>query len=66
MAGTGAWTEEGRVQGDTQCGIPDLQPRHTYKFRVSCSNALGRSEPLTTDREILARDPWGSSSSTVC
>ena len=57
----GAWTEEGKVQGDTQCGIPDLQPGHAYHFRVSCNNALGRSEPLATDSEILAKDPWGLS-----
>ena len=60
--GTGTWTEEGRVQGDTQCGIPDLQLGHAYNFRVSCHNALGQSEPLTTDREIIAKDPWGLSS----
>lgn len=59
---TGVWTEAGRVQDDTQCGIPDLQPGHKYNFRVCCDNALGRSEPLMADGEILTRDPWGLSS----
>ena len=59
---TGEWTEAGTVQGDTQCGIPDLELGHKYNFRVYCHNALGQSEPLTTDTEILARDPWGTSS----
>ena len=59
---TGRWTEAGRVQGDTQCGIPDLQLGHKYNFRVCSINAAGQSEPLTTDTEILARDPWGLSS----
>lgn len=60
--GTGTWTEAGRVQGDTQCGIPDLELGHKYNFRVCCNNAVGQSDPLTNDAAILARDPWGMSS----
>ena len=60
--GSGKWIEAGMVEGDTQCGIPDLQLGHRYNFRVCCHNAAGQSEPLTTDAEILARDPWGLSS----
>jgi len=63
---TGIWTEAGRVQEDTECGIPDLQPGLKYHFRVFCHNATGQSEPLTTDTEILARDPWGLSSISCC
>jgi len=59
---TGEWIEAGRVQGDTQCGIPDLEPGLKYNFRVCCHNAVGQSGPLTTDTAILARDPWGLSS----
>lgn len=55
------WTEVGRIQGDTQCGIPNLEPGKKYKFRVRACNQEGESEPLATEKEVLARDPWGLS-----
>jgi len=53
------WTEVGRIQGDTQCGIPNLEAGRKYKFRVRACNQEGESEPLATEKEILAKDPWG-------
>lgn len=58
-AGGRKWTEIGRVQEDTQCGIPNLEPGKKYKFRVSACNVEGQSDPLATEKEILAKDPWG-------
>ena len=55
------WTEVGRIQGDTQCGIPSLEPGKKYKFRVRACNQEGQSEPLATEKEMIAKDPWGQS-----
>lgn len=37
-----------------------LQEGHEYEFRISAENALGRSDPLTSDSSIVARDPFGT------
>ena len=58
-ADTGNWFRVGKVQGDTQCGVPGLEPGKKYKFRVKAVNSLGESEPLTSDGETLAKDPFG-------
>ena len=55
----GSWAEVGKVQGDTQCGVPGLKPGRKYKFRVKAVNKEGASEPLVTDQDTLAKDPWG-------
>ena len=55
----GTWTEVGKVTGDTQCGVPGLEPGKSYKFRVKAVNKEGESEPLVTDKETLAKDPYG-------
>lgn len=59
--GTKKWVEVGKVQEDTQCGVPDLEPGKKYKFRVKAVNSEGESEPLVTDTEITAKDPFGKS-----
>ena len=53
------WVKVGKVMGDTQCGVPGLQPGKQYKFRVKAVNSEGESEPLVADSEILAKDPYG-------
>ncbi|ESO03551.1 hypothetical protein HELRODRAFT_191869 [Helobdella robusta] len=55
---TGQWTLVGKVIDDTQCGVPGLEPGKKYKFRVKAVNSLGESEPLTSDGETLAKDPF--------
>jgi hypothetical protein len=57
-AGTNKWVEVGQVQGDTQCGVPGLKPGKKYKFQVKAVNKEGASEPLVTDKDTLAKDPW--------
>lgn len=47
------------MHSDTQCGVPGLKPMRKYKFRVKAVNSEGQSEPLVTDKEILAKDPYG-------
>jgi predicted phage tail protein len=56
---TQKWVKVGRVEGDTQCGVPGLEPGKRYKFRVIAVNSEGQSEPLVTTEEILAKDPYG-------
>jgi hypothetical protein len=55
----GKWEEVGKVQGDTQCGVPGLSPGRKYKFRVKAVNKEGASDPLETDKDTVAKDPWG-------
>ena len=45
---------------DLQCGVPGLEPGHRYMFRVKAVNEEGESEPLVTEKETLAKDPWGN------
>ena len=47
---------------DLQCGVPGLEPGHRYMFRVKAVNEEGESEPLVTEKETLAKDPWGKTS----
>jgi len=56
---TKKWVEVGKVQEDTQCGVPGLEPGKRYKFRVKAVNSEGESEALVTDTDILAKDPFG-------
>ena len=56
---SGKWVKVGKVMGDTQCGVPGLEPGKKYKFRVKAVNSEGESEPLANDNEILAKDPYG-------
>ena len=55
---TGEWVEVGKVKGDTQFGVTGLKAKRKYKFRVKAVNSEGKSEPLVTEKETLAKDPW--------
>lgn len=58
---TKKWVEVGKIQEDTRCGVPGLEAGKKYKFRVKAVNSEGESEPLVTDSEITAKDPFGKS-----
>ncbi|KAK6747288.1 hypothetical protein RB195_000476 [Necator americanus] len=54
---TGRWVPCGRAEG-TKATVNNLQPGHQYKFRVRAVNKEGESDPLATDKEILAKNPY--------
>uniref|UniRef100_A0AAF5DMX8 non-specific serine/threonine protein kinase n=1 Tax=Strongyloides stercoralis TaxID=6248 RepID=A0AAF5DMX8_STRER len=54
---TGRWVPCGRSDG-TKAEVQNLQPGHSYQFRVRAVNKEGESDPLTTDAAILAKNPY--------
>lgn len=57
---TGKWTRVGKVPGDKEeLNITGLEPGSEYKFRVTAVNDEGDSEPLITDKSIIAKNPFG-------
>lgn len=55
---TGRWMPVGRTS-DLEMDVKGLQEGHDYEFRVKAINEEGESEPLVTDRSILAKNPYG-------
>lgn len=39
--------------------VTGLTPEKEYKFRVTAVNAEGESEPLQTEKSIIAKNPFG-------
>lgn len=59
---TGKWVRVGRVPGDsddTEFNVTGLNPGSEYKFRVTAVNNEGDSEPLTSERGVIAKNPFG-------
>lgn len=56
---TGRWVPVGRTN-DTEMDIKGLQEGHEYDFRVKALNEEGESEPLDTDKSIIAKNPYGN------
>ncbi|KAJ1363943.1 Twitchin [Parelaphostrongylus tenuis] len=54
---TGRWVPCGQAQG-TKMTVNNLQPGHDYQFRVRAVNKEGESDPLTTDKPTLAKNPY--------
>uniref|UniRef100_A0AC34GPF1 Twitchin n=1 Tax=Panagrolaimus sp. ES5 TaxID=591445 RepID=A0AC34GPF1_9BILA len=54
---SGRWVPCGRAD-DTHATVQNLQPGHSYQFRVRAVNKEGESDPLTTEKEILAKNPF--------
>ena len=58
---TGKWVAVCRTPPDTtNCPVKGLQEGHEYLFRVKAINDEGESEPLTADKAIKAKDPFGN------
>lgn len=63
---TGKWIRVGKVPGDKggdepEINVSGLEPGKEYKFRVRAVNDEGDSEPLTTEKSIIAKNPFGKS-----
>lgn len=59
---TGKWVRVGKIPGDRprlELEVPGLNPGSEYKFRVIAINDEGDSEPLETDKGIIAKNPYG-------
>lgn len=61
---TGKWIRVGKVPGDKfgdepEITVTGLEPGHEFKFRVRAVNDEGDSEPLTTEKAIIAKNPFG-------
>lgn len=55
---TGQWIPCGRST-EPEANITGLQEGKPYKFRVKAVNKEGESEPLETERTIIAKNPYG-------
>lgn len=59
---TGKWVRVGKVPSDKlEFDVTGLNPGSEYKFRVTAVNDEGDSEPLETERGIIAKNPFGKS-----
>lgn len=66
---TGKWVRVGKVPADVpgspgfganpEMVVTGLNPNSEYKFRVKAVNDEGDSEPLTTIKSIVAKNPYG-------
>lgn len=54
------WTPVSTFVAGTVATVTKLAEGHQYEFRVMAENANGRSEPLSTDVPVLAKDPFGT------
>ncbi len=55
---TGSWVPVSTFATNTFFTVPKLVEGHEYEFRVMAENLFGRSEPLVTDKPIVAKDPF--------
>lgn len=54
---SGRWIPCGRANG-TNLTVQNLQPGHSYQFRVKAVNKEGESDPLTAEKPVLAKNPY--------
>lgn len=57
---SGKWTPVSKFCRGTECDVGDLKEGESYEFRVSAVNDQGQSEPLITDRPIIAKHQFGT------
>ncbi|RWS15516.1 twitchin-like isoform X8, partial [Dinothrombium tinctorium] len=56
---TGRWVPAGEVgPKEERFTVEGLTPKKKYKFRVKAVNKEGESEPLETDKPVLAKNPY--------
>ena len=59
---TGKWVRVGKVPGNSpnpEFEVTGLNPGSEYKFRVTAVNDEGDSEPLESERGVIAKNPFG-------
>lgn len=54
----GTWEKVSSSVTGTKLAVKNLQEGHEYKFRVKAENLHGLSEPLETDKSIVAKNPY--------
>lgn len=60
---TGKWVRVGKIPGNSpnmEFDITGLNPGSEYKFRVTAVNDEGDSEPLESERGVVAKNPYGT------
>jgi len=58
---SGVWTPVSRFCRSPSLDVTGLDEGEQYEFRVSAVNDLGQSEPLLTDKPIIAKHQFGTS-----
>lgn len=56
--GSPKWSKVTGTAKEPTCQVCNLEPETEYEFRVMAENAQGISEPLETDKAILAKLPY--------
>lgn len=54
----GRWEKVAEVSRGTNCEVPKLAEGKKYMFRVSAVSNQGQSEPLETESEMVAKNPY--------
>lgn len=57
---SGKWSPVSKFCRGPECDVGDLEEGESYEFRVFAVNGLGQSEPLVTDRPIVAKYQFGN------
>uniref|UniRef100_A0A1I7XRB2 non-specific serine/threonine protein kinase n=1 Tax=Heterorhabditis bacteriophora TaxID=37862 RepID=A0A1I7XRB2_HETBA len=57
---TNTWVPVSTFVTGTSITVPKLLEGHEYELRVTAENAFGRSDPLSTNEPVLAKDPFGT------
>lgn len=60
---SGVWSPVSRFCRSPSLDVTGLDEGEQYEFRVSAVNDLGQSEPLVTDKPIIAKYQFGTSAS---
>lgn len=55
----GSWEPVREGVKGTKVTVPKLKEGNEYKFRVSAISPNGASEPLETEKPIVAKKPYG-------
>jgi len=58
---SGVWSPVSRFCRSPSLDVTGLDDGEQYEFRVSAVNDLGQSEPLVTDKPIVAKYQFGAS-----